>query len=255
MKKLCMFFFFLTLVGCNGDKGVMPDPPEPRYISIDEIVTDVASGGRMYAGKAVKINGIVDLETDSFKHKNAITLTTSNLNVEFLILDRQFLSIPREYNKPIGEYKHGDSYDFYVFVSHIIPPSLLFTGYQVRAELIIDEVFEDMVTFLFHVESGTGDSYIGKIINLSAIVRSDVEHVFGAIDPETLEDLDDTIFLETNDENIYFWITNNARPPEVMHKYDYDTLYDFKVFIMNIEARSDIGYNIHSNIVLDEPAY
>ena len=255
MKKFYIFFFFLTLLGCNGNNDTTIDTSKDEHISIDEIVTDVALGGRMYAGKIVKINGMVDLEADSFRHKDAVTLRTSNPNVEFLIRDQQFLPIPRKYNKPIREYKRGNSYDFYVFISRIVPRSPVPAGYEIRAELIIDEVSETMGTFLFDVESGTGGDYIGKIINLSAIVMSDVEHVIGGINLETLESLDNTIFLETNDKNIYFWITNDAYPPKVMHKYDYDRLHNFKVFIMNIEARPDIGYNIHSNIVLGEADY
>ena len=250
MKKLYVFFLFLILVGCGGNGKPNGDDEVP-FISIDEIVNDVASDDRMYVGMTVKINGLVEMEADLFKHKNFITLKTHNPNVVFFIRDRQFPPMPREYNKPIREYEHGNSYDFYIFISRILPESRI-SGYEIRSELIVDEVDESIGSLIFDIRSER-QSYIGKIVNLEsgAVIEADIEHVIGGINPFTGEDLDNTIFLETNDENIYFVVTDYAYPPNRMHRYRSNTIGGFRLFIERVEDRQVKGFNIYSIIVWD----
>ena len=252
MKKLYMFFLFLILVGCGGNNDMENgNSPNDRYIniSIDEIVTDVASGGKMYAGKAVKINGLVEIEADLSDYKNFITLKTHHPNVVFFIRDRQFPSTPRELNKPIGEYKHGSPYDFYIFISRIIPEAKI-SGHEIWAELIIDEVDESIASLILDL-TAERELYTSKIINLTsgAVIEFDVKHILGGEDPITGEDLDNTILLETNDENIFFVVTDYAYPPKRIHKYRSGTIDDFRLFIERVEDRPITGFNIYSIIV------
>lgn len=250
MKQFYMFFLFLILVGCGGNNDMKGEKPlNEHYISSDEIVKDVALGGRMYAGKTVRIKGLVEIEADLFERKNFITLKTQNPDVVFFIRDPQFRSTPIKPNKPIGEYEPGKPYNFYVFISHITPGERI-SGHEIRSKLIIDEVDEDIVSLILDVELNR-HIHTGKIINLEtgAAIIADVKHVIGGINPITGEDLDNTIFLETNDENIFFIVTDYAYPPKRIHKYRTNTIDDFRLFIDRVENRPTGGFNIYSIIV------
>lgn len=250
MKKFCIFFLFLILVGCGGNND--NDEPPVEIISIEKIVSDVALGGRMYVGQTVKISGLVKDEADLSKGENFITLETHEPNVVFFIRDRRIPSPLRNYNEPIEKYKRGNPYDFYIFISRIIPESRI-SGKEIISELIIDEVDEDITSLIFDLRSER-QRYTGKIINVrsGAVVAAGVKNILGGINPITGEDLDNTIFLETNDENIYFIVTDYAYPPKRIHKYKTETVGDFRLFIERVEDRgiSEItGFNIYSIIV------
>ena len=262
MKKMYMFFL-LILVSCGSDSIMNNDNGVGyKYTDVKEIIEDTASGGMAYACKALRIEGVVENQSDSFNSKNVITLKSYNPNVVFFIRDIIHSPELSAYNKRISEYKRGNQYRFYVFISSIKYRSAL-PEYEIIAELIIDEIDQDVDSLVFDIQLEP-DKYIGKIVELSkgATVDADTDSIIGGIDPITLEDLDNTIYLDTTDKNVYFAVMGCRSPTTRMQKYRKGSTYNFRLFIQKVIDKKDHSFaddaiikaplfEIHSIIVWD----
>ena len=225
---------FATLIGGDVNTTPVGTTLPSDAVTLDDIVSDVASGGTTYTGKIVTMTATVALDASAFESKSAVTLVTNNEDVIFFI-------VSRDNPAKLANYKEGLSYTFDLFIRQIEPPLPSFPEYAVWADIPTEKVSVDFSTLVADVAVG-GRGYIDKIVTFRAVVGSD----------QTVFDPSDTISLVTNEEDISFFVSNRTEGVSLMKKYRQGQTYQFTVFIRDIKpGLLDKGFNIWSHIVVE----
>ena len=104
-------------------------PPTPINVTLDDVVSDVVSGGFRYLGKTVKVDAFVNWVSDS---GGAITISEDGSfhdTVSFFIFS---------HDDPVAleGYENKDQDTFTVFIDHILPPDVVNDKYAVYSEFI-----------------------------------------------------------------------------------------------------------------------
>ena len=259
IKKIYVLFLaFTILAGCTGsDEVKMIEPPES---TISHIIESVRFGDSDYIGKTVKINGIVERAANEFTPnptaENQITIETGTGEVEFFILGEKAVNQLIEPNKPINEYKKGLSYDFYVFISRVVPHEYISNSHRIVSYLIVDEIDISIDILVSDVRLKNREhKYISNIIHLIGGVEVIDESKIIKPGVPDLE-LPEKKYLKTKYSNVYFIVDDYTAPANNIYKFKDGVHYDLVLFIRSIDEDPircpRICYDINSIIVWDQ---
>ena len=175
-----------VLIGTPEHLTTEPDPE----VTLADIISDVANGGRQYVGETVTLTATVEVNLTDADH-DAIALVTNSENITFLVTSHNE-------TRTLANYEAGNLYTFKLYIKDI-RASTVTPGHtniwshetELDTEVMLNDILAD-------VEAG-GTTHVHKTVIVTGTVvwKSDDGETI-VISPDGL--VKDTAFFVTNRE-------------------------------------------------------